>query len=694
MAATVEVIIEGRDNASSAIGGIGGSLSNLGNIVTGIKSAFDLLAGAFNAVVDFGAQFTDAAGESQLAVANLEATLVSMGNVTGLSSQELQKMAGELQNVTRYSDEAIINAEAMLLTFGNIGGDVFPRATEVMVDMAAKFGSLDTAAIQLGKALNDPIEGVGSLQRIGVKLSETQKEQIANFMATGDIASAQGVILSELERQVGGLAEAYGETFPGKLDIFKNRVGEVQETIGKLILEGLTPFLDKALEFTESSPIFQFFSRLGELLGAGATGFEAIALALKGIGGDETPAGIVDLANAFLTINSALENGATPLEAFRSALDFLSRTDGPLAGVAGFISDIVTAFETGDWSTVWDTIKDTATTAIEGLFVLLENKFNEWVDGGGPQRLFNTIFGGLGDMLRGVDWNALGSNIITGLVGAMDGIDAALAGVVRDIDWTSVGQSLGESIKNFFSGSDTVRNAMVEGIDSNQSELIPALGQALEDIILGAAGVTNWDEFETKIKEKLKTALQNLDNAFVTESQAIGKAIIDGIKNGLNQLDINAQQWVDDHIVNPIKDWLGIASPSTVFYDIGKDIVQGLINGLASLAGGFVDRFRQMIDDVLNLPGIQTILDLLGISVGGSTNIGGAIGDGETVGGRTPVTGDDRTGLLTGGLGGVVNNFYGPVYFGDMSQLGYDCPSPHPLMTASGQSLLATVSIG
>ena len=51
-----------------------------------------------------------------------------------------------------------------------------------MLDMAEIFGSVDSAAMQLGKALNDPVNMMGALTRAGVTFSEEQKEMIKNFV--------------------------------------------------------------------------------------------------------------------------------------------------------------------------------------------------------------------------------------------------------------------------------------------------------------------------------------------------------------------------------------------------------------------------------------------------------------------------------------------------------------------------------
>ena len=49
--------------------------------------------------------------------------------------------------------------------------------------MSTAFGQdLQSSAIQLGKALNDPVAGIGALQRIGVQFTEAQKNTIKALM--------------------------------------------------------------------------------------------------------------------------------------------------------------------------------------------------------------------------------------------------------------------------------------------------------------------------------------------------------------------------------------------------------------------------------------------------------------------------------------------------------------------------------
>ena len=58
-----------------------------------------------------------------------------------------------------------------------------------------------------------------------------------------------------------------------------------------------------------------------------------------------------------------------------------------------------------------------------------------------------------------------------------------------------------------------------------------------------------------------------------------------GLWDGLVSWYHKADGWWDENVLNPVKDFFGIHSPSTVFAAIGGDIVAGFIEGLASMPG-------------------------------------------------------------------------------------------------------------
>jgi hypothetical protein len=171
--------------------------------------------------------------QQEQAVAQLNSSLKSTGRYTPAASQALQDYASQLQAITTYGDEAIIEVESLLLTFKQIGGSVFPKAVEATLDLSTKMGGdLKGAVVQLGKALNDPITGITALTRVGVTFDNQQKETIKRLVQTGQLAKAQAIILRELQTEFGGSAKAARDTFGGALTGLKNTLGDLIEGKG------------------------------------------------------------------------------------------------------------------------------------------------------------------------------------------------------------------------------------------------------------------------------------------------------------------------------------------------------------------------------------------------------------------------------------------------------------------------------
>ncbi len=179
------------------------------------------------------------------AVASLEAALKATGNQTGYTSQQLQDMASAFQSVTTYGDEAIIPMQALLATFKAIGGDNFKRAQENILDLATAMGmDLTSATRMVGRALNDPVQGMTALSRVGIILSEDQKKLIKNLMDTGRAAEAQGIVLTELEGRFAGAAKAARNTLGGAIEGLKNAFGDLFEGDGGELARSVNKMTD------------------------------------------------------------------------------------------------------------------------------------------------------------------------------------------------------------------------------------------------------------------------------------------------------------------------------------------------------------------------------------------------------------------------------------------------------------------
>jgi hypothetical protein len=198
---------------------------------------------ALGAIISTIRSMTQEAMEAERVMAATEATIKATGGAAGLTAQQISDLAEAESRLSSIDDEVVQTGMNMLLTFKQIGSDTMPRATRAMADMAVAMAKGDTSAvdlqgtaIQLGKALNDPILGVTALRRVGVMLSEQQQQQIRDFMAVNDVASAQAIILDELESEFGGMAEAMGNTTAGKIQKAKNSLNNLKEEIATALL--------------------------------------------------------------------------------------------------------------------------------------------------------------------------------------------------------------------------------------------------------------------------------------------------------------------------------------------------------------------------------------------------------------------------------------------------------------------------
>ena len=201
-------------------------------------------------IVALGALSVRAWDQQAQAVAKVENGIRSTGGTARRTLKELTDQASALQKTSIFGDEEILDGvTAQLLTFTNIAGREFDRTQQAALDLASKLGGdLQSASIQLGKALNDPVANLSALSRSGIQFSAAQKEVIKSLAETGQLAEAQRVILDELEKQYGGTAAAAAEAGAGGLKQLGKEFGDSMEMIGELVYDFLSPLIEKLRE--------------------------------------------------------------------------------------------------------------------------------------------------------------------------------------------------------------------------------------------------------------------------------------------------------------------------------------------------------------------------------------------------------------------------------------------------------------
>jgi len=184
--------------------------------------------------------------KAQIASKKLGAVLESMG--VEKATKRVDAYAESLQTQLYIDADLIKATQTKLATFAelnktiNITGGNFDRATVAALDLAsAGFGTADGNAVQLGKALNDPIKGLGALTRNGITFTKEEKKKIETLVKSNKILKAQSIILDAIEMQVGGASAAGVSAF----DKLKLSIDVVNDAVG----EALLPVFENLAQF-------------------------------------------------------------------------------------------------------------------------------------------------------------------------------------------------------------------------------------------------------------------------------------------------------------------------------------------------------------------------------------------------------------------------------------------------------------
>lgn len=233
----VEYILSLKSNQfESGISQADRSTHALENSFNSLKNTALGFFGAF-AGYEFVSNSVKAFNDSAQASAQLDASLKSTSNAANLNREALDEQAESLMKLSLYDDDAITGAQALLATFTQVKDTIFMQAIPAIVDMSAKMGTdLQSSVIQVGKALQDPINGLTALRRVGIDFNDQQKATIKTMVETNNLAGAQAMILQELQKEFGGSAKAASEAGTGPFTVLKHEFQNVQEEIGGLVV--------------------------------------------------------------------------------------------------------------------------------------------------------------------------------------------------------------------------------------------------------------------------------------------------------------------------------------------------------------------------------------------------------------------------------------------------------------------------
>jgi phage-related protein len=673
--AELELLLSLTDDVSKAAKDIKGDLESVGKSGASAKTVIDdlgkvgktvLAAGlavGTAAVVALGGALYSCVNEAigfEKITAQTEAVVKSTGGAAGLTAEEIVAMADALEGATGIGDDAILGGQNLLLTFTNIGKDVFPMATQAMLDMSVAMGTDASAqAVQLGKALNNPTAGLTALTRVGITFTDEQKNLIKSLQESGDMAGAQTIILQELQKEFGGSAEAAGNTFAGQMAKLQNTFGDVKKEIGEQFLPILLQLATALSEWLAKPEIQAAIASLVAGIGQFATKVgEVVSLLLQGdIAGALTAAFGPEIATKIIEITTAISGFVQQIvtfvtehsEAFKGALIAIGAVLAA-ATIASAIMGIGTAIATlaspvgliigavallgAAWAGNWGGIQEKTQAVIDFVKPYIEaalaaiQKF--WTDHGAAiiasvqaawdwiQAAIKAVIDFISPLIQGALeaikgwWAAHGESVMAAVSTIWETIKTVISTVIDVISkvistalewiqafWTAHGETIMAVVQNMW---DIIK-AIFETVIAVITEIFnfwvavftgdwEAAGEAVRGIV-----DTLWNGIKTIFSEavdNLKLIVSDLVTSIVgfftsIDWAATGKAIIDGIKNGvtnaasaLGEAAKNAAQAALD----AVKGFLGINSPSSVTAKlIGKPFVEGIGAGIDAAMG-------------------------------------------------------------------------------------------------------------
>lgn len=272
----IDIVIK-TDDARAGVDKTTGSITDLNAAIELAIKAAKALAEAikfpinqFESLFSISADLVRSYDEDARAQERLASTLRLQGDATGAYARRLIDQATAIQSVTRFQDDAVVSGQALAAQVLGSSIDV-ERFTRVAVDLAA---ALDT---DVGSAFQKLVQGTqsGSIRGYAQGISDAT-----------EATQRMEEVLAFLESRVGGTAERLAQIGAGPLDQFNNSIGELQDTLGKVIastpefqgfVKTAREFFDAVGKFAETNPE-AFANLFGRVF---ATSFQLAAASVR-----------------------------------------------------------------------------------------------------------------------------------------------------------------------------------------------------------------------------------------------------------------------------------------------------------------------------------------------------------------------------------------------------------------------------
>ena len=225
--------------------GVQGKAKNLALSMKGLATGLAAVAGAaasFRAI----SQSLEVFSDRQADALSLTLGLTRLTNEAPKTARALTKVADALGYETLFDESDFQKGFVLLTTFKDIAVSNYRAIAEAAADMAQATPtvSVQSAFMQLAKAMGDPARGLTALRRSGVIFTEQQTQMVKSLVKANKHFEAQQLILKAVQASYNNLSKIAAKGLAGSFDTLGQRLRDFQYELGKLLTPFAQPLID------------------------------------------------------------------------------------------------------------------------------------------------------------------------------------------------------------------------------------------------------------------------------------------------------------------------------------------------------------------------------------------------------------------------------------------------------------------
>ena len=461
---------------------------------------------------------------------------------------------------------------------------------------AATFGRMTKSLFGFNSSLNKSHRGIRSF---GTRL----RSIVSGALIFNGISAALRKMTSYLGSAVSGTGEMKSA--------LANLKGAAA-TAAAPIVQMLTPALSALAN--AAATVFAYISRLISTLTGKSIGSMRAAAKSMGSYGDAAGSSakkVKDLAKANNTL------GIDELNIIDQGEDEDTGGGGGAApnydfsGQSPFLDNLMSTIQSGDWTGAGGLLADKVNGLINGV------DWNAWGSklGTGIQAGISMI----SSFIEKVSWKNIGSSVARFLNSTFEKIDAAKLGRILTAKFTVAMGFLNGFIQNFDWGqfAKKLSSGIMGAFDSLSAAVAEfdwfALGQSIQEFLTNI----DWGGIFSSVAQfagsllagtielfwgLLENAWNGLWGYFSQKIEEAGGNIFLGILKGIGDAIAGIGIWLKENLFDPFidgfKNVFGIHSPSTVMADMGVLLVEGLFGGLKSVWNKITGFFSEKLTGI------------------------------------------------------------------------------------------------